>query len=37
MKILVLFDIAQRADPEEKFTPESLREQQQAHRSERAR
>ena len=28
MKILVLFDIAQRADPEEKFTPESLREQQ---------
>src|SRR6195256_1011681 len=28
MKILVLFDIAQRADPEEKFTPESLREYQ---------
>src|SRR5690349_23063751 len=28
MKILVLFDVAQRADPEEKFTPESLREYQ---------
>jgi len=27
MKVLVLFDLAQRADPEEKFTPESLREQ----------
>jgi len=27
MKVLVLFDLAQRSDPEEKFTPESLREQ----------
>ncbi|HSP69010.1 MAG TPA: ATP-grasp domain-containing protein [Bryobacteraceae bacterium] len=27
MKVLVLFDLAQRTDPEEKFTPESLREQ----------
>jgi D-alanine-D-alanine ligase len=27
MKVLVLFDLAQRADPEEKFTPETLREQ----------